>query len=46
MQVLVSWVGHTDLRAMAAEQSPTIKKKIDELVGVMNPPQLFAGRYN
>ena len=32
MQVLISWIGHTDLRAMAAEQSPAIDKKVSEVV--------------
>src|SRR5947199_4834452 len=33
MHVLISWIGHTDLRAMAAEQSPAINKKISAVVG-------------
>ena len=37
MQILISWIGHTDLRAMAPEQSPAINKKISEVVGVMLP---------
>ena len=37
MQVLISWIGHTDLRAMAAEQAPTINKKISAVAGVMPP---------
>ena len=37
MHVLISWIGHTDLRAMAAEQSPAINKKISAVVGVMPP---------
>jgi transcriptional regulator with PAS, ATPase and Fis domain len=37
MQILLSWIGHTDLRAMAAEQSPAISQKISEVVGVMPP---------
>jgi hypothetical protein len=43
MQVLISWIGHTDLRAMAAQQSSSIKQKISELVGVMDPPQSGLG---
>ena len=42
MHVLISWIGHTDLRAMAAEQSPAINRKISEMVGVM--PPLKGGR--
>ena len=37
MRVLISWIGHTDLRAMAAEQPPAIQKKIGEVVGGMGP---------
>ncbi len=37
MQVLISWIGHTDLRAMAAEQPSSINKKISEVVGVIPP---------
>src|SRR6266568_3866209 len=35
MHILISWIGHTDLRAMAAEQSPAINEKISEVVGRM-----------
>jgi len=33
MRVLVSWIGHTDLRAMAAEQDPPVQSKIREITG-------------
>jgi len=39
MHVLISWIGHTDLRAMAAEQSPAVQKKIGAVVGAMSPLQ-------
>ena len=34
MQVLLSWIGHTDLRAMAAEQSPEIRQRINDITGM------------
>src|SRR5262249_25009104 len=37
MRILVSWIGHTDLRAMAAEQPTAIQKQIGEVVGGMDP---------
>lgn len=39
MQVLLSWIGHTDLRAMAAEQSPEIRQKIHDITGMGGPFQ-------
>ena len=37
MHILISWIGHTDLRAMAADQSSAINKKISAVVGVLPP---------
>src|SRR5262245_9244220 len=37
MRVLVSWIGHTDLRAMAAAQSAAIQQKISEVVNGTGP---------
>jgi len=33
MRVLVTWIGHTDLRAMAVDQPSKVQKEIGELVG-------------
>lgn len=34
MRILISWIGHTDLRAMAAEQPPALQEQIAQVVGV------------
>ena len=43
MQVLISWIGHTDLHAMAAEQPSSINQKISEVVGVIPPLKVGVG---
>lgn len=37
MHVLVSWIGHTDLRALAVDQSAAIKKQIAKEVRTLEP---------
>ena len=39
MHILLAWIGHTDLRAMAAEQSPEIQKKIRDVTSMADPLQ-------
>ncbi len=43
MQILVSWIGHTDLRAMAVESGPSMKKKIEAAIGSIGLPQVGLG---
>ena len=43
MRVLVSWIGHTDLRAMAAAQAPLTQKKISAVVNGQGPLKDEAG---
>ncbi|MCF7854231.1 MAG: sigma 54-interacting transcriptional regulator [Candidatus Pacebacteria bacterium] len=39
MNVLVSWIGHTDLRAMALAQTADMQKKLEALLGSVKPPE-------
>jgi sigma54-dependent transcription regulator len=39
MHILLSWIGHADLRAMAAEQPPELQQKIRDVTGMVGPLQ-------
>ena len=39
MHILLSWIGHTDLRAMAAEQPPEIQQKSRDVTSMAGPLQ-------
>ena len=34
MHILLSWIGHADLQAMAAEQPPEIQQKVRDVTGM------------
>ena len=39
MHILLSWIGHADLRAMAAEQPPVIQQQLRDATGLAGPLQ-------
>ncbi len=43
MHILVTWIGHTDLRAMAAASPPSLQEKVRAVIGPTNWPHMGMG---